>query len=290
MSEIECVQFEIEFFSSANNNVSLIIAGLKLTQREKEVQRETEACFKLRVAKLEEREKVVNLAVDGVHTTQGLQLAAGKIFGEADGDIAKELLCVHIRSIAGNYSDMVSMIPHKTITSDDVDVAVRESITLLSTIGYHVATITFDGHRVNQRWYASLGHNGKPPVSFPNVMAPGQEIFPMFDSVHLFKNAFYQLLNKSELCMPRCPGAPKVRNHITVQYVLFHASYMYIEVLVCVVSLLSLFPLMHYIHCMYDIATKGPFNNYVIAKFHFLTPLPLAIGCVIALCICFGIL
>ena len=59
--------------------------------------------FKMRIDKLEDKDKVLHMAIDEVYTTQSLSLVGGTFFGETDGCLTRTLLSVHINSVAGSY-------------------------------------------------------------------------------------------------------------------------------------------------------------------------------------------
>ena len=53
--------------------------------------------------------------------------------------------------------------------------------------------------------------------SIPNPEKPEKSVFPMFDSIHLFKNVYYHLLNKKFLMLPRFPGAEEPKKERLVK-------------------------------------------------------------------------
>lgn len=59
--------------------------------------------FQMRIDKLQDKEKVVHMAIDEVYTTQSLSLIGGTFFGETNGCLTRTLLSVHINSVAGSY-------------------------------------------------------------------------------------------------------------------------------------------------------------------------------------------
>ena len=75
----------------------------------------------MRIAKLEPRERPINISMDEVYTAQGVELAGGKYYGEtADGSTTKTLFCIHMNSVSGKYEDMVSMQPVAHVRRDDI--------------------------------------------------------------------------------------------------------------------------------------------------------------------------
>ena len=71
--------------------------------------------LKLRIDQLEPKDRLVNLAMDEVNTAQTVEFSGGRIFGAEYGP-NKTLFCTHINSVAGEYEDIISMLPVVHIT------------------------------------------------------------------------------------------------------------------------------------------------------------------------------
>lgn len=70
-------------------------------------------------------------------------------------------------------------------------------------------SVTTDGHKVNTAFQAKLGITPDKPW-FANPFVENQEkarVYVINDSVHLWKNAFYQLLNNKKLVAPPFPSS-----------------------------------------------------------------------------------
>ena len=77
----------------------------------------------------------------------------------------------------------------------------------LTEIGFIIVSCTTDGHRTNQSFHNSLGDDGKHPEWILNPYSTDSaRIYTMYDTVHLFKNFYYNLLNKKTLACPPMPG------------------------------------------------------------------------------------
>ena len=59
----------------------------------------TVAYLSSRFSKLEERDKLVSIAMDEVYTQKRVELAAGKVYGQENGQITKTLFCTMISSV-----------------------------------------------------------------------------------------------------------------------------------------------------------------------------------------------
>lgn len=163
----------------------------------------TLAYLRLRIQKLEPRERLVNLAMDEVYTCQSVELAGGRIYGETEGNVTKTLFCTHINSVAGKYTDMVSMMPVPHVKKDDIEVTFKQVLQGLTEVGFIVVSVTTDNHRSNQSWHNSLGEDGHHPEFIVNpYSSDGSRIYTMYDSVHIFKNLFNGLLKNKLLHVP----------------------------------------------------------------------------------------
>ena len=109
----------------------------------------TMAYLGLRIEKLEPRERLVNLAMDEVYTAQCMELAGGRMYSQAAGNITKTLFCAHINSVAGKYEDMVSMMPVSHVTAADIDQTFHNVLTGLTELGFKVVSVPTGNHRTN---------------------------------------------------------------------------------------------------------------------------------------------
>ena len=169
----------------------------------------TKTYLGMRIAKLEPRERPINISMDEVYTAQGVELAGGKYYGEtADGSTTKTLFCIHMNSVSGKYEDMVSMQPVAHVRRDDIADAFNRALQSLTELGFVVVSVTTDNHRVNQSWHNSLGPDGRHPeyIVNPYSAQEDQRIYTMYDSVHAFKNVYYGLMRSKTMTLPPFPG------------------------------------------------------------------------------------
>lgn len=166
----------------------------------------TMSYLKMRLDKLDPRERLINIAMDEVYTSQSVELAGGKVYGHSSDTVTKTLFCIHINSVAGKYEDMVSMTPVPHVKTEDIRVAFKKVLQGLTEIGFIVVSVTTDNHRTNQSWHNSLGDNGQHPEYIINPYSEEEsKIFTIYDTVHIFKNIFYGLLNHKTLLVPGFP-------------------------------------------------------------------------------------
>ena len=162
----------------------------------------------MRIAKLEPRDRLINISMDEVYTAQGVELAGGKYYGETDGALTKTLFCVRINSVSGKYEDMVSMEPVAHVRRDGIADTFNKALQGLTELGFVVISVTTDNHIVNQSWHNSLGADGQHPeyIVNPYSAQEDQRIYTMYDSVHAFKNMCYGLMRTTMMTLPPFPG------------------------------------------------------------------------------------
>ena len=163
--------------------------------------------LEMRLAKLSPRERLVNLAMDEVYCAKSLELAGGRLYGESSngtGSATNTLFCTHISSVAGNYEDLVTMSPVTRITTEEMKNILFKVLRCLTQLGFRVVSVTTDGHRANQSFHRALSEDGSHPeyILNPWGLHSDDRIYTMYDSVHLFKNMYFNLLNKRTLHCP----------------------------------------------------------------------------------------
>ena len=87
----------------------------------------------------------------------------------------------------------------------------------LTDVGFTVVSVTTDGHRTNQSFHNSLGEDGCHPEYIKNPYSSDADarIYTMYDTVHLFKNMYFNLINKKTLL---CPPFPDSESALHVQF------------------------------------------------------------------------
>lgn len=127
---------------------------------------------------------------------------------------------------------MISMTPVQSITADKQQKIFLQVLQGLTEIGYQVVSVTTDGHKVNAAFQSLLGVTpDKPWFANPflkqhedkelelNWLGHDKKIYVLYDSVHLWKNAFYQLLNNKKLVAPPFPGSESQEDiHVNINH------------------------------------------------------------------------
>jgi hypothetical protein len=158
----------------------------------------------MRYNKLNPKERLVNLAMDEVYTARAVELAGGRVYGDSEDGVTNTLFCTHISSVAGRFEDLVSMSPVPHITTNDIKHIFFKVLKSLTEIGFIIVSVTTDGHRTNQSFHNALGHDGLHPEYIMNPYSSdvNARVYTMYDTVHLFKNIYFNLLNKKTLLCP----------------------------------------------------------------------------------------
>lgn len=157
--------------------------------------------LKARFQRLEDREKIVAIAMDEVFCAKRLEYSGGVVYGMEDGNVTKTLLTTMIYSIAGKYHDVVSLSPIVTIDAKKIQDIFSQLLEVLVDIGFSVVAVTVDGHSANMKFYKDLGGGDMKPY-IQNPFKDEEKVFLLFDSVHLFKNYYNNFERKKVFVCP----------------------------------------------------------------------------------------
>ena len=152
----------------------------------------TMSYLKARFSKLDEKDKVVGVLLDEVHCEKKVQYANGKFFGMENGEVTKSLLCIMIKSVAGRYRDVICMSPISNINAEKILSVWRSCLEVVTDIGFEVVLTMTDGLESNVRFFKILSDGD---VLIKNPFNPLTFIILLFDTVHLFKNIYNNLLS-----------------------------------------------------------------------------------------------
>jgi hypothetical protein len=162
--------------------------------------------LKKRVESLSARERLVSLILDEVYSSRQVEYMNGQFFGNKNGEPTKTLLCMMLKSVAGNYSDVVVMAPLTTINSGIIKKWWDKVIQETTPLGFDIVATIADAHSLNRNFYTDELCNGSLQTFIPHPLNKTKKIFLLFDSVHVFKNIFNNLLNKKEFKCPQFDG------------------------------------------------------------------------------------
>lgn len=117
-------------------------------------------------------------------------------------EAAKTLLCFMIKSVGGRYCDTVAMVPLTKIDSKIIKKWFYVVLKTVTEIGFDPVVAIADAHSANRKFFAEelSGESLRPYILNPNK--PDSRIYLLFDSVHVFKNCYNNLLNKKDF---KCP-------------------------------------------------------------------------------------
>ena len=157
--------------------------------------------LKTRISLLSEREKIVTLMLDEIYVAQRVEYGGGKLFGMDEGAPCKTLLAFMIKSIAGKYSDIVCLFPVINLDSKKIKAAFEKVFPALIEIGFHPIVISMDNASPNRRFLRDELCQKSLKESVTLAFSP-EEVFPMFDTTHCFKNLFNNFVNHKVF---KCP-------------------------------------------------------------------------------------
>ena len=107
--------------------------------------------------------------------------------------IVKTLLCVMIKSVAGNYKDVVSITCLVNINADILHKVWLNVVKVVTELKFDITVTMTDGHSSNVKFFKEKLCGGFMKMWVPNPLSPGNRIFLLLDPTHLFKNIFFYL-------------------------------------------------------------------------------------------------
>lgn len=150
-------------------------------------------------AQCTDAEKNILIAVDEIALDPKIEYKSGRINGFShDGKVAKTAQGFFASSVAGKFSELISLEPINGCTATVLKEMLFDIIDVLQECGFTVVCIVTDNHTINQSLFKILTKENKT-VWFPNPTKEGHKIFCRFDQVHLFKNIRNAWLNKKDV-------------------------------------------------------------------------------------------
>ncbi len=109
--------------------------------------------LKARVQKLSKRERLVIMLLDEIYTSQRLEFQGGKLFGYDEGLPTKTMLCFMLKSVGGQYRDVVALFPIKNVNSELLKDIHDQMLPELTTLGFNVIGLSADNYSANRKYY-----------------------------------------------------------------------------------------------------------------------------------------
>ena len=198
----------------------------------------TKKYLKARVSTLKEYEKIMVCMIDEVHTLQRIEYQSGRLFGMKEDTASKTVLSVMLKSIAGNYEDVVALFPVSNLNSKMLKEIFDLVYPTLINIEIIVVAMSSDNYTANRKFFKdelcggelkpfitlnSNGHLITPDSSRrrgddnlitdekvdSDILNHGRDdseneckVFLLFDATHNFKNVFNCFLNKGSFVCP----------------------------------------------------------------------------------------
>lgn len=157
-----------------------------------------------RIKSLSSKDLLVSIIIDEVYSSSQIEFSGGKFYGFEHQEPTKTLLCFMIKSIAGRYNDVIAMVPLVKISSEIIKTWFDKVLEAVTNIGFDVVAVLTDAHSSNWKFYSQeLCSGGKMKNFISNPHLPDNKIFLLFDSVHVFKNMYNNILNKQQFIAPR---------------------------------------------------------------------------------------
>ena len=154
--------------------------------------------FKLRCKHLSDPEKTVILLIDEVYTAEKLEIdAKGQLVGMTDSnEPAKTVLVFMVKSLRAKFSEVVSLVPTRSLKADTLLEHFHKVILFLSSY-LLVQAVSVDNHVVNRKLYLSLlksfcvdPENVEKQSVIRHPYHASEFLFLLYDGTHCIKNFF----------------------------------------------------------------------------------------------------
>ena len=166
----------------------------------------TKEYLRERIKKLNERERMVNILFDEVYSARRCEYSNGKFYGYDTSDgTAKTVLCFMLTGVASSYKDIVCMVPLSTINANIINKWFWETVKAVTEVGFHVVASISDGYSANRKFFTEHLRCDKNQsfVINPYAAEPKNKIYPLFDTIHIFKGLYTNLLNRQVFECPK---------------------------------------------------------------------------------------
>ena len=140
--------------------------------------------------------------MDEVYVQKSVQYANGKFYGMEDNEVVKTLLCVMIKSVAGNYKDVVSITCIVNIDANILYQVWLNVVKAVTELQFDITVTMTDGHKSNVRLFKAKLCGGFMKMWIPNPLSQGNRIYLLFDPTHLFENIYNNFRNKENFICP----------------------------------------------------------------------------------------
>lgn len=173
---------------------------------------EMEAYLKIKIRDLPESERVVLLAIDEVYSAKRMEFSGGKIFGtdSTSEDLAKTVCAFLIKSIHGDFQEIISLVPKSHLTAQDLHKHLLDCLVLLSRVGVKPVVCIVDNNPVNRSLFKVALCKGQMQSFIPNPVT-SEPLFLLFDPVHNFKNILNNWIARQVFQFPDFTDPQKIQ-------------------------------------------------------------------------------
>ena len=166
--------------------------------------------LKLRKVSLHPKDLNINVILDEVYSQQSVQYVNGTFYGNEANSITKTMLSVMLKSVAGGYRDIVSMVPITNISSEKIYEVWKNVVKRTTELEFNVVATTADNHSSNMKFFTTHLCGGTLKSFIMNPFALTKKIFILFDPTHLLKCIYHNFRAIPSFVVPPFDG---VRSH-----------------------------------------------------------------------------
>ena len=193
---------------SVNDEMEPIIEYSAALSVETGLTEETVKYLNARIKSLNTREKIGGLIMDEVYCDRRCEFSrsTGSFYGMEGVEPTKTLLTVMFKSVAAPYEDVIALCPMTKIDSSKLNEIFHMVIAAIEPIGYDVVCSLLDGHSSNRKFYQRVLCSNRLVTDLPHPADDNKKLFLLFDSVHIFKCMYNNLVNRRQFECPDWKG------------------------------------------------------------------------------------
>ena len=180
------------------DNIRKYLSGINVSV---DNQDENSSYIKHKISRLRGIEKEFILMIDEIHIKAKAEFHLEYGFhgvDEKDRRLARTVVGFMVKSIFGNYKEVIYLMPKFQTVSFDLSSKCMKVINLIEKFGAKVVAIATDNNRININMYSGLFFKDLNP-SKEHHFFPSRRVFRFYDPVHIIKNLRNNFIKKKDV-------------------------------------------------------------------------------------------
>lgn len=146
---------------------------------------------------LTDMQRKLIIQIDEIYLNASLQYKSQSVVGYAENNpeaVAKTVQAFMVSSVFGNFREIVRLFPSSGLNGNDLSELTKNVVDFVQSFNCQVIAIITDNNRINQNLFYHLTES-KQSLRYQNPIHAEQDIFLLYDFVHIFKNVRNNWLN-----------------------------------------------------------------------------------------------